>query len=927
MKKTLFLYGISLLLFWNLLRAQTFPEDFSIFNIASGWVHPIGAQFSTDGERLFVWEKGGRVYVCNRDAGGVYLKQTQVVLNISDEVCEWGDHGLTGFALDPNFANNGYIYLFYVVDRRFLFNDNSIPVEQRGATIGRVTRYKTIINGSGNLVIDPNPVERKILIGESPSTGIPQLHDSHSIGSLVFATDGTLMVSAGDGASYNSIDAGAIRPSDSYMQQALDNNIITDEENVGAFRSQMLNSHSGKLLRINPANGNGVSSNPFYSAEDPRSPKSRVWALGFRNPFRFTLRPGTGSTDSLTGDIGEIYIGDVGWGAYEELNIIKAAGMNCGWPIFEGFNLNTGVNHSNGSYAGYNPENKDEPNPSYNGGSCNQQYFKFRDLIKQATADGITTVYNPCNASVIGSGNRYFHRLPAIDWRHGGGDSARVGIFDGSNFVVTQIGSPEAGVIGTPFRGNCAIGGCWYTGNLFPANFRNTYFQADFGEQWLKSITIDFTDVVQEVQDFASGLGQDAIVCITENPLDGTLVYVDIGTQTVKTITYGGNQFPVVKMNSDKTHGTSPLTVNFTGDISFDPDNNNPISYSWDFGDGTAINTSANPSHIFITAEGNPQKYTVVLTVTDNGNPVKSSTDSIIISVNNTPPSVDITSPIKNSTYIIGGDTTYTLAAMVTDAEHSQGQLKYAWQTILRHNNHQHAGAIDTVMNSSVTIGRPGCNGDDYYWFIELTVTDAAGLSTIDSSQIFPACASVPLPLLLRKFSVTQQGNENLVKWTTESEMYIEYFEVERSTDGVNFLPINQTAARNTSGPNEYNFTDHNFSTGVNYYRLKIVEAGSIIRYSVIVKTFSDIKSEGLVISPNPVTGNFSVSYTAADSGPVILRISDVNGKLINTIRESVNRGQNIIYLQSMPAWKSGIYLVSVQQGDDVQHGKFIKAE
>ena len=49
-----------------------------------------------------------------------------------------------------------------------------------------------------------------------------------------------------------------------YYNQALIDGIIRPDENVGAFRSQMLNSHNGKLLRINPENGDGVRSNPFF---------------------------------------------------------------------------------------------------------------------------------------------------------------------------------------------------------------------------------------------------------------------------------------------------------------------------------------------------------------------------------------------------------------------------------------------------------------------------------------------------------------------------------------------------------------------------------------------------------------------------------------------------------------------------------------
>ncbi len=390
-------------------------------------------------------------------------------------------------------------------------------------------------------------------------------------------------------------------------------------------------------------------------------------------------------------------------------------------------------------------------------------------------------------------------------------------------------------------------------------------------------------------------------------------------------ISYGGNQFPVVKMTSDAIYGPSPLNVTFTGNNSFDPEGGR-LTYSWNFGDGTAISTLANPPvHSFAPSAGTPIKYVVKLTVKDSVN--ATATDSIIISVNNTPPVVNITSPVKNSTYNIGLDSTYSFTATVTDAEHNAGQLKYEWQQSLRHNTHEHPGPVDTVRNTFGSIARIGCNGDDYYWFIRLKVTDAAGLSTTDSSKIFPNCSSQRIALTLRNFSVTRENDENLVKWMTDMAPQIKGFEVERSVDGINFYSIHYQPAANRAGTREYSFPDKSYSPGVVYYRLKMIEIGDVIRYSGTVKTFTEIKGEGLVISPNPVTGNFTLRYIAPDFGPVTIRIRDINGRLFSVIQESVNKGQNIIYLQSIPEWTSGMYMISVQQGNDTQQAKLIKAK
>jgi PKD repeat protein len=488
--------------------------------------------------------------------------------------------------------------------------------------------------------------------------------------------------------------------------------------------------------------------------------------------------------------------------------------------------------------------------------------------------------------------------------------------FNGNNASFAQVGTAASGVAGSPFPGNCSIGGFWYTGNLFPANYRNTYFHADYGAQWIKSFTIGFTDVVQKVEDFASGI--TAITCLTENPLDGTLVYVDIGTNTVKRVGFGGNQLPVAKATSDVTFGPSVLNVNFTGNTSFDPEGA-AVTYLWNFGDATT-STVANPTHSFTSAGNVPKKFTVTLTVKDNMN--ATAVDSIIISVNNTPPVVHITSPVNNSLYRpTGTDTIYALTATVTDAEHVPGQLKYEWQKVLRHNNHEHQSPVDTTRSSTVSISRIGCNGEEYYWMLKLKVTDAAGLSTSDSSKIFPDCGAA---LVLKEFNVTQLDGENVVKWVTESEEPLKNYEVEVSSDGRNFFTINNQLSRDRKGLSEYRFNDNSFQQGINYYRLKMIDKAMTARYSAVVKIVSAQQGQGLLIYPNPVVGKFSIRYNAVNAGIVTVRISDINGRLISSSNRNVGKGQNILTMENMPGWKPGMFVVSVQEGNVMQQGKLL---
>lgn len=113
---------------------------------------------------------------------------------------------------------------------------------------------------------------------KTKSTGFPILYESHGIGALAFAADGTLLASCGDGASYNVMDPGNI--SHTYQNQAITDGIIRANENVGSLRAQMINSHAGKIVRIDPVTGNGIPSNPFYNPASPKTCGS-IQGLGF----------------------------------------------------------------------------------------------------------------------------------------------------------------------------------------------------------------------------------------------------------------------------------------------------------------------------------------------------------------------------------------------------------------------------------------------------------------------------------------------------------------------------------------------------------------------------------------------------------------------------------------------------------------------
>ena len=168
-----------------------------------------------------------------------------------------------------------------------------------------------------------------------------QQYPSHSVGDLAFGPDGALYASGGDGANFNLADygqggggAGSPTPPNPCGDPpaGVGGAETPPTAEGGSLRSQDLlttsdpTSLDGSVLRLDPATGAGMSGNPLAGSSDANA--RRIVAHGFRNPFRFTIRPGTN----------ELWIGDVGSGTWEEINRDQSPTTmsNFGWPCYEG---------------------------------------------------------------------------------------------------------------------------------------------------------------------------------------------------------------------------------------------------------------------------------------------------------------------------------------------------------------------------------------------------------------------------------------------------------------------------------------------------------------------------------------------------------------------------------------------------------------
>lgn len=868
----------------------TYPDNFTDEAFGGVWSFPVGLVFDENG-RAYVWEKSGKVFIVD-NLGNRLLEP---LIDISDEVLDWWDHGLLGFALDPGFLQNGHIYLLYAVDRHHLLTagtpdyDPNVTITGQ-ATIGRITRYTADPATDFTTII---PDSRLVLLGASPSDGFSILMPSHGLGSLVFADDGSLLASCGDAGSFDSADDGS-HPG-SYWEQALADEIMREEENVGAFRSLMVNSLSGKILRLDPATGEGLPGNPWFDASNPRSAGSRVWAMGMRNPFRFIQIPETGSHFAADGNPGTLLVADVGSVAWEELNVITEGGTNLGWPIYEGY-------FQMPFFDVYNPQNKDEPNPLFEQNGCLEPYFRFRDLIQQPSL--APEFFNPCNASVpIPDGvPTQIHHWPVISWGNANADSiVYVGRFDStSGPEVFELEDPSSGVAGTHFNGSSSITGFIYEGQQWPAAFQGAYFHADF-DGWIRTFTFGENWELRAVDTFARGTSN--LVYLTLNTEEECLYWVDIVEGIIHRVCYGGLPRPVVQASADTLYGPSPLTVQFDASASFSP-GGAPLEYSWDFGDGQSSD-SMSPSHQFQAPDGNPFSFEVALTVTDSLG--QSTSGRLIVSLNNTPPKVRIRSIEDGDRYPMDEPLLLPLQAEITDAETSNEELEAEWQIFFHHNTHFHTQPSLFGLDKQYLLAPAGCEGEAYWYRFRLRVTDPQKLEGTDEVEMFPDCGG------LSEVTLSGSSAEKSIDlaWVVSPGVSLEKADLLYRTDNSGISVLQRFDAQQIQS----SWTHTSPSVNKNYYRLRYRTQDGRWGYSNEAGLYPLLPTEILAF-PNPSVSGFSLRYDATVEGEGSLRILDMQGREFVNMKIQHSNGRNEIFIGETAGWPSGTYIVDIS-GED----------
>ncbi|MEQ1899310.1 MAG: putative Ig domain-containing protein [Devosia sp.] len=304
----------------------TSPYTVSTTTVLSGLSDPMSLEYLPGTNKAFLAEKSGTIKLVDMSTGAVQ----STVLDIRDKVNANADRGLMDIALNPDLAHNPYLYAFYVVDpagsatgtggaardaegnryaylSRFTLDLTSttpkIVAGSEVVLVGGAGQSLADISGGGVLNFTDQAYANNRASDVNADGTYRQNYlkvdsQSHAGGAIAFGPDGKLYVSTGDGASFDYAD-----PRTKSVQDT--------------------GSLSGKILRIDPITGQGLSDNPFATGNLDAN-ASKVWATGLRNPYTMTFT-----------DDGRLFMSETGWYSWEEINT-GAKGANFGWPFYEG---------------------------------------------------------------------------------------------------------------------------------------------------------------------------------------------------------------------------------------------------------------------------------------------------------------------------------------------------------------------------------------------------------------------------------------------------------------------------------------------------------------------------------------------------------------------------------------------------------------
>ncbi len=184
----------------------------------------------------------------------------------------------------------------------------------------------------------------------------------------------------------------------------------------------------------------------------------------------------------------------------------------------------------------------------------------------------------------------------------------------------------------------------------------------------------------------------------------------------------------------------------------------------------------------------------------------------------------------------------------------------------------------------------------------------------------------VVLPVTLINFLVVKDGNINSLTWNVASEKNLNYYEVEKSDDGLKFNSIGKINAQNKS---VYSFNDENLNTAlaVQYYRLKMVDKDGRFSFSNIINIRREPASWTIAVNPNPYFGDLKIIIQSPVQNSGTLSITDMAGKRLVKRELMMNAGKNVIEVNEGSSLSKGTYILTLISGGQSQSIRILKVQ
>lgn len=172
----------------------------------------------------------------------------------------------------------------------------------------------------------------------------------------------------------------------------------------------------------------------------------------------------------------------------------------------------------------------------------------------------------------------------------------------------------------------------------------------------------------------------------------------------------------------------------------------------------------------------------------------------------------------------------------------------------------------------------------------------------------------IVLPLTIDQFNGGYTDGVIQLKWTTFTEINMDHFDIERSTDGTNFRQIGKIEAKGGSSSNTpYSYLDISAERGSNFYRLAMVDNDGNYTYSKAITISVDVKGISVsVVYPNPFSKRVQVKLDCLKPEQITIRVIDANGTVVRTQMANTQKGENNIVIQNVAELPGGVYYLEV---------------